>query len=220
MNAGGEIRKDDNIGGEEHEGEDAGLELELGREDKASERREQAVLSLEHGPAESVDQTPRLALPEQEELKGLEHDAVPVVERQATLKQVSAKLNFDQSRSRTRTVKKPRRLNRALKRPAYKQSYSQLRYQKYELPEVDKSKIRYTLIYCDDTLQNVLNVKRELMYCKPENDGRNAYYEVDNNKMGNEFFKQKLRSEKGIYFNFNVSPNSPRKAKSPQAMQK
>ena len=38
--------------------------------------------------------------------------------------------------------------------------------------------------------------------------------------MDNEFFKQKLRSEKGIFFNFNVSPSSPRKAKSPQASQK
>ena len=122
MNAGGEIRKDDNIGGAELEGEAAGAEPEPGREEKASERRKQAVLSLEHGPVESVDQTPRLVLLEQEELKGLEHDAAPVVERQATLKQVSAKLNFDQSRSRTRTVKKPRRLNRALKRPPYKQS--------------------------------------------------------------------------------------------------
>jgi hypothetical protein len=51
------------------------------------------------------------------------------------------------------------------------------------MPEVDKSKIRYTLIYSDDALQNVLHVKRELMYCKPEVDGKDTYYEVDNNKM-------------------------------------
>lgn len=64
-----------------------------------------------------------------------------------------------------------------------KHSQSQLRYQKYKMPEVDKSKIRYTLIYSDDALQNVLHVKRELMYCKPEVDGKDTYYEVDNNKM-------------------------------------
>lgn len=131
------------------------------------------------------------------------------------MKQVSAKLRFEPTRSQT--VKKA---NLLVKKKIFKHNNSQLRYQKYKLPEVEKSQIRYTLIYSDDALQNVLNVKRELMYCKPENDGGNAYYEVDNNKMGNEFFKQKLRSEKGIFFNFNVSPSSPRKAKSPQAAKK
>ena len=34
-----------------------------------------------------------------------------------------------------------------------------------------------------------MNVKRQLVYCRPQNDGGNAYYEVDSNKMDNEFFK-------------------------------
>jgi len=66
--------------------------------------------------------------------------------------------------------------------------------------------MRYTLFYSDDILHDILNVKREFMYYMPENDGANAYYEVDSNKMDNEYFKQKLRAEKGIYFNLNVSP--------------
>ena len=47
-------------------------------------------------------------------------------------------------------------------------------------------------------------------------DGDNPYYEVDSDQMGNEYFKQKLRAEKGIFFNFNVQPSSPRKIRSPQ----
>ena len=61
-----------------------------------------------------------------------------------------------------------------------------------------------------------MNVKREIMYCKPQMDGDNAYYEIDSDKMDNEYFKQNLRTNKGIFFNLNVSPASPRKARSPQ----
>ena len=75
--------------------------------------------------------------------------------------------------------------------------------------------LRYTLIYYDDVLYDFVNVKREVMYCKPQGDGGNAYYEVDSNIMDNEYYKQKLRTNKGIFFNLNVQPSSPRKIRSP-----
>ena len=49
--------------------------------------------------------------------------------------------------------------------------------------------LRYTLIYYDDVLYDFVNVKREVMYCKPQGDGDNAYYEVDSNIMDNEYYK-------------------------------
>ena len=76
--------------------------------------------------------------------------------------------------------------------------------------------LRYTLIYSDDVLHDLLDVKREVLICRPHNDGGNAYYEFDSNKMDNDNFVEKLRKEKGIFFNFNVSPSSPRKVRSPQ----
>ena len=85
---------------------------------------------------------------------------------------------------------------------------------------MDNSKLRYILQYSDDVLQDTLNVKREFLYSKPQADGKNSYYEFDNKKLDNEFFKRTLREEKGIFFDVNVLPTSPRKAKSPAASQK
>lgn len=75
--------------------------------------------------------------------------------------------------------------------------------------------LNYNLIYSDDVLHDHMNVKREIMYCKPQIDGDNAYYEIDSDKMDNEYFKQNLRTNKGIFFNLNVTPASPRKLRSP-----
>ena len=75
--------------------------------------------------------------------------------------------------------------------------------------------MRYTLIYCDDTLLNVMNVKRQLTYCRAEQDEAELNYsichQVEDSKLDNEWQKNKLRAEKGIFFNFNVHSSPKRK---------
>lgn len=92
---------------------------------------------------------------------------------------------------------------------------NQTRNQKYKQLADDKSQLRYTLIYCDDTLLNVMNVKRQLTYCRPANDEADLNYsycqQVEDAKYDNERQKNKLRAETGLFFDFNVSASPKRK---------
>ena len=69
------------------------------------------------------------------------------------------------------------------------------------------------MIYSDDTLVNVMNIKRQLTYCRAGDkyeEDMGYCHQVQDIKVDNELYKHKLRSEKGLFFNFNVQ-NSPKR---------
>jgi len=73
-------------------------------------------------------------------------------------------------------------------------------------------KLRVILYYADDIIEKINKTRSEFCYIKPTVDGTNCCLAFDTVKLNNEKFKQKLREKEGIFFDMNISPNSPKKA--------
>ena len=65
------------------------------------------------------------------------------------------------------------------------------------------------LFYADDVIQNTKKLKNEIGYYMPNSDGASCAYEIDDTVFENPLFRRDLRENKGIFFDLNVSPNSP-----------
>ena len=68
------------------------------------------------------------------------------------------------------------------------------------------------LFYSDDVVEKSRELKNKIMFLKPTNDGQSCAVQYDQTKLGDENFKRDLRENQGIFFNVNVSPESPRKS--------
>tara|TARA_B110000285_G_C14993733_1_gene547699 strand:+ start:436 stop:702 length:267 start_codon:yes stop_codon:yes gene_type:complete len=76
----------------------------------------------------------------------------------------------------------------------------------------DYSSTRFMLFYADDVVEKTREIKNQIMFLKPTNDGQSCAIEYDESKLGDEKFKRDLREKQGIFFDVNVSPESPRKS--------
>jgi hypothetical protein len=65
------------------------------------------------------------------------------------------------------------------------------------------------LFYADDLVEQSLKVRNQIRHMQPNSDGLSCAVQYDNGQLMDEKFKQTLRENEGIYFDINISPNSP-----------